>query len=79
MLWRLPPCAIICSMSKQTIRMNQVQFRAALKVHSLSILAALSRVHIRTLQKIRDGWHDASPGTIDRVQPIIERLERIGK
>lgn len=48
----------------------------ALERYSPAILASLSGVHKRTLERIRAGTQQSSPWTLARVQPVLARLDR---
>ena len=58
------------------VGMTQDELKEALQSVSLAIVAAISKVHITTLRRIRDGKFKASHGTIVRVQPVLARLNR---
>jgi hypothetical protein len=54
--------------------MTQDELRDGLQTADLAIVAGRSKVHIRTLQRIRGGQHKASPLTIKAVAPVLARM-----
>lgn len=50
----------------------------ALQQYSPAILASLSGVHRRTLERIRSGVQRSSPWTLARLQPVLARLAKKG-
>ena len=56
------------------VGMTQDELRTGLLAADLAIVASRSKVHIRTLQRIRAGQRKASPLTIKAVAPVLARM-----
>ena len=69
-VWVLRHLSLVC----HHVGMTQNELRDGLKTADLAIVASRSKVHIRTLQRIRGGQHKASPLTIKAVAPVLARM-----